>query len=688
MKTFALPFQRTDHNALHEILLGERIQQNNGDAGEDDDGVFQHVLHQGHFLAFGDIVADAGALHHRLGVGHKVAEHHLQVPQLLIVHVEIAVGEGVPVPYRVEQGQYRNDGGRQRENDPEEHLEIGRAVDLGGLVQLIGDGVDKERAGDHHVVDSHRAGQDHDPGRVQEIQVFDDQIGGDHAAAEQHRKGEIPEDDFFAHHLFAGQRIRAHDGHHDIDGGAGHRIEDGIGKASQNEPVLKELDVGFQGEAVRPQIDLSRAHRVRRADGTAYHIDERYENDDEHQEQESPVEHIEGSVGVRVTDLLSGRNRCGRFIHPGTPLPQTRLGHAPRDRIDDEHHQERYHRLEQADGGGKTVLHLSEADTVHIGGNHVRAALVEVVGEQEDLLESDRQNMRGVQDQQDDRRGQYPGDIHVPDALPDIRAVHGRRLVQLRTDAGQRRDIDDGVVADPLPHARPYVQMREEVGLTHELNGRRSQIPQHIVDHSVQRQDLGQYAADDDRGKEMRDVSDRLYRFLQDPVGHLVDQDGQDDRREESGEHRVKAQADRVAQKTRQLRRAEEVAEPFIPGIRPGARGDAELHIELLEGDQDTVHRTVLERERIDDRKHQKDVELPVIAQIHPDLLELSFFYRLYGGCLSVHLVSFPLFGLDRSALRIPVFRWKNMECGEHFPLHGLCAVCFRWLKHTVPVSK
>lgn len=79
----------------------------------------------------------------------------------------------------VEEHHDRQNGLGQRQHHRIQGAEVGRAVHIGRFLQLVGDGVHKERAHNHHVIDGDGGGENHDGEGVEEPQVADGNVGGD-----------------------------------------------------------------------------------------------------------------------------------------------------------------------------------------------------------------------------------------------------------------------------------------------------------------------------------------------------------------------------------------------------------------------------------------------------------------------------------------------------------------------------
>ena len=76
----------------------------------------------------------------------------------------------------------------------------------------------------------------------------------------------------------------------------------------------------------------------------------------------------------------------------------------------------------------------------------------------------------GAEDKHDNHSGQDSGQVNMPDPLVLVGAVHNSRLMELRIDRGQRRQVDNAAPAGILPDIRTDIQRAEPARLTHEMN--------------------------------------------------------------------------------------------------------------------------------------------------------------------------------------------------------------------------
>src|SRR5699024_10651974 len=116
--------------------------------------------------------------------------------------------------------------------------------------------------------------------------------------------------------------------------------------------------------------------------------------------------------------------------------PQARPYYSFGDRVRGQDQGQSDDRLEQADRRRVAEVAGLDADPVEVRGYHVGRRIRERVVEEQDLLESDRQERADVQHQQRDHRRTDPDQRDVPGLLQTVRAVDAGRLVELIVDRG------------------------------------------------------------------------------------------------------------------------------------------------------------------------------------------------------------------------------------------------------------
>ena len=226
-----------------------------------------------------------------------------------------------------------NDGFRKRQHNAPEEAEMAAPIQRRGFIQVIGDGVLDERAGDDQVigVDEHHHQQD--PGRVDQAQVVDLHVGGHQAAGEIHGEHEIE------HHLVTRFEIRPAQsigrGHGDdhVEQRAAHHVKQGVAVAGQNTGVLENLLETVEADILGPEHHFAPVHHIGIADGRDDHEPQRIQNHDEAQDgqhQHSNVENAIGNVPLLDSVLIIDHGHFILVCHLAAPPyirpePVTRL---------------------------------------------------------------------------------------------------------------------------------------------------------------------------------------------------------------------------------------------------------------------------------------------------------------------------------------------------------------------------
>src|SRR5439155_10575314 len=122
----------------------------------------------------------------------------------------------------------------------------------------------------------------------------------------------------------------------------------------------------------------------------------------------------------------------------------------------------------------------------------------------------------------------------VEGALKTVGTVHYGGLVQVGAHASDSCQVDDGSPADLLPDAAENEQREKGGGRAQDLEGRQAVVGEDVCDESeVDREHIEDQPADNHPGDEVGEVADRLDDALVPLVGHLVEEERQDDWRRE-----------------------------------------------------------------------------------------------------------------------------------------------------------
>jgi len=197
-------------------------------------------------------------------------------------------------------------------------------------------------------------------------------------------------------------------------------------------------------------------------------------------------------------------------------------------------------------------------------------------------------------------------DVDVPDAPDARRAVDDRRLVQLRRNARQRREIDDRVVADVLPQAGPDVDVREQAADGQKIRRRDVYQREQLVEYAPRREEQLDHADEYDDGYEVRRVGHVLHDLHEPLAFQFVEHDGEDDREGEADREAVKVQVNSIFYYRPEEVAVKECGEMLEQRISPGASRDAGAQAEILERELDPVERRVFEHDEIYDRRSEE----------------------------------------------------------------------------------
>lgn len=235
-----------------------------------------------------------GALCQLLGIGHHAGglelvedfdQDGLQGLELRLVSIHIGVIPGVPVPDGQEQADRREHRHAQRHDDAEERLQVVRAVDFGGFLDLAGDLL-HEGAHQNHQEDADQAGEDVDPEGVDQPQGFDNHIRRDQSAAEIHREHKEEGEVFPSKEIALAERIGEQrdeeDGYCGPDDGTQHGNLNG----APDFRVPEDGQVALDGWHARPEVQVA-PHRIGCiVQGDDQDVPERIEGDEEDAGQE------------------------------------------------------------------------------------------------------------------------------------------------------------------------------------------------------------------------------------------------------------------------------------------------------------------------------------------------------------------------------------------------------------------
>ncbi|CDN45555.1 hypothetical protein BN871_HY_00050 [Paenibacillus sp. P22] len=299
---FSSAFDGADQGPFHEMLLQERINSQNRSAGYEDGSHFHRERID--LLLDGDRNSGLGDRLRR--VADEILEHHLQLPHVLLRRIQHGGEEVVPVPDCDEQADRRQHRLGERQDDPEEHRQVVRPVDLGRLLQLVGN-APEEADHDENVPGADRAGQDERPVRIDQAEHFDEQVRGHQSAAEQHREQDEQGEELAAAQPLLGDGVSHPCGEECADKRAGGRRDDRHLEARQDRDVLEDRLIRGRREAGRQQKQAAARRQIRIADRSHDHVPERIDHQRHQQNEKGDVGGIEGALASRY-------RRHGRFL--------------------------------------------------------------------------------------------------------------------------------------------------------------------------------------------------------------------------------------------------------------------------------------------------------------------------------------------------------------------------------------
>ncbi len=199
----------------------------------------------------------------------------------------------------------------------------------------------------------------------------------------------------------------------------------------------------------------------------------------------------------------------------------------------------------------------------------------------------------------------------MPYPLQTGRPIYLRRLMQLRINTGQRRQINDRAPSHRLPDAGPDIDRLEPAGLGHEEDRITAEQLDHLVDQPCGRGQEDQDHPDEHNGgQEVRCISNRLHEPFEMFLPHLVDHQRQNNRSREPYCQLIQADADRILNQAPKEIAVEKPLEMIESD--PGASPNSLSGNKIFERNLQSVHRNVLEDNKIRDCGRNQDIQLPV----------------------------------------------------------------------------
>ena len=300
-KTLAL--NAAQHHALHEILLDEGVDANDG-SGRQHHGAGLDVGSDLHGVACIGTCAGSAADELAQIVGNGPFRGRIQV--------EESIKPVVPVLDDVEQCHGGNDGLGQGDGDAPEHTPQVQAVDLAGFFQLTGE---SEEEGTHQddVVGGDHAGQDEGCHGIAQTQGNHQNVVGDHAAAKVHRENDELVDGLAAVQLRLGKGIGQQGAEQQSADRANDGVHNGVAVIGDELAVGDDVFICGDVEVLRDQADFACNDRLRRGEGLGDQVQERVEHRNADQRQDDGVKDLEHAVTGGFLDLHGAHSSC--FCH-------------------------------------------------------------------------------------------------------------------------------------------------------------------------------------------------------------------------------------------------------------------------------------------------------------------------------------------------------------------------------------
>ena len=307
---------RPQHDALDEVPLQEGVNAEDGHRGGDD----RRPLHG--FLGY----IHQAVYVHRLGIcGHDdIPQIDLQGKKGAGVDIDERVKIGIPVAYRIEQGDGRDGRKRKGNHDAQQDADIPGSVDLCRFLQAVGDGVEII-AEDDHVEGSDQAGDDQRPEGIHQPGVPNNQIGGNKSAGKEHGENIEEGDELPALETVPADDVRDDHGQADVDDradrGDAHGNQQGLHEAgtAQHHPVR------VQAHVHRPQEHVPREDRHVPGKGFGDDVQVGKQAEDHDDNQSYIIHRIEQQIPHGHTSEQAGN---GRF--PATHGPHQNIPRSPK----------------------------------------------------------------------------------------------------------------------------------------------------------------------------------------------------------------------------------------------------------------------------------------------------------------------------------------------------------------------
>ena len=118
----------------------------------------------------------------------------------------------------------------------------------------------------------------------------------------------------------------------------------------------------------------------------------------------------------------------------------------------------------------------------------------------------------------------------MPDFAPPAGTIQSGCLIQAGIDGGNGGQVDNGIPAGFLPNIGKCNDWPKITRIGEEVDGRiqNAQVRQQLIDDTGGRQRIVQNTGDNDPGKEVGQIGNRLNKLFAEHVAYFVQQDGED----------------------------------------------------------------------------------------------------------------------------------------------------------------
>ncbi|MNC34460.1 hypothetical protein D3C75_828950 [compost metagenome] len=219
-----------------------------------------------------------------------------------------------------------------------------------------------------------------------------------------------------------------------------------------------------------------------------------------------------------------------------------------------------------------------------------------------------------MQQEQRQNGGQHGGQGNVDGLLPAVGPVHYSCLIQVRVNAGNRRQVDNRPPPDFLPDAGKHYDRTEKTLLLHKQNRLHAHPAPEHVEHAFVGEQLEHDSADHYPGQEVGQVKQALHHPLGQHVPHFIEEHGQDNRCGEAKQQFVESDYSSVSQNIVKILIRED--KPEIIEADPRAPVNSFEDLIVLEGDHASPQGHIFEDDKIQHAGQRHQIEHPMLPHI------------------------------------------------------------------------